>query len=112
MTCAALRMYASAPLLHRDLYKDILLPLGGGEDGLSPLAVQEGKTIFFDLIAMHRRVDIWGPDAGNWNPDRWMENENLERDMTAQFKFMPFGHGQRLCLGRKSLTWMPEIVGS
>lgn len=43
---------------------------------------------------MQHRTDIWGPDAGIWKPDRWINYAPPTWD------FIPFNHGPRVCLGR------------
>jgi len=43
---------------------------------------------------MHRRKDIWGEDALDFNPDRWEGRK-------SGWEFLPFNGGPRICLGRK-----------
>jgi hypothetical protein len=45
--------------------------MGGGKDGKSPIVIKKGGMVFGQVAVMHLREDIWGPDAGVWNPDRW-----------------------------------------
>ena len=46
------------------------------------------------LFSINRRADIWGPDAEEFNPDRW-----LGRSMVIEFS--PFGAGRRKCIARE-----------
>lgn len=46
---------------------------------------------------MHRRKDLYGPDATQFRPERW---EGTELDQIG-WGFMPFHGGPRICLGSK-----------
>ena len=48
---------------------------------------------------MHRRTDIFGPDATVFRPDRW-ENGALDH-LEGTFAYFPFHGGRRVCPGRK-----------
>lgn len=50
---------------------DTVLPLGGGEDGKSPLFVPKGQVVQWSLYTIHRRKDIYGEDADEFKPERW-----------------------------------------
>lgn len=52
-------------------------PGGGGPDGSAPIFVPKGKTVSFALHLLHRRKDLWGPDANHFRPERW-ENRKME----------------------------------
>lgn len=56
-----------------------------------------GDWVFVHLIAAHRSA-AWGPDANEFNPDRFLP-ENLRRLPPRTYK--PFGTGARACLGRR-----------
>lgn len=46
---------------------------------------------------MHNSVDAWGPDARQFNPDRWIgpASKGLEQWLST------FSKGARMCLGQK-----------
>ena len=44
---------------------------------------------------IHHSKEIWGPDADEFNPDRW--NDLTERQKVG---FIPFSYGPRSCVGR------------
>ena len=44
---------------------------------------------------MHRRVDLYGPTANEFDPHRW--DNNWKPDKWA---FYPFNHGTRTCIGK------------
>lgn len=45
---------------------------------------------------MHRRTDIYGPDALEFKPERW-------ETLRPGWGYLPFNGGPRICLGRMSL---------
>ncbi|KAJ3827532.1 cytochrome P450 [Lentinula raphanica] len=50
---------------------------------------------------MHRREDLWGPDALEFDPDRFID-ERAQRYLTPNpFIFMPFNAGPRICIGQQ-----------
>jgi hypothetical protein len=59
------------PLVIRNAIKDTTLPVGGGEDGQSPIFIAKGNTILLNVYAMHRNEDLFGKDADQFRPDRW-----------------------------------------
>lgn len=78
------------------MVKDTVLPLGGGEDGKSPLFVPKGSRVAWNLYAMHRRKDYWGPDAEEFKPERW-----LDSNMRPRWEYLPFNGGPRICVGQR-----------
>ena len=70
----ALRLHSPLPHNARIAIQDTLLPMGGGEDGGSPVFVPAGTTVILDVAALHRREDIWGSDSREFRPSRW-END-------------------------------------
>lgn len=64
--------------------------------------VREGENVAFCVYAMHRREDLYGPDAGQFRPERWDEDLPLfQNERTATWGYLPFNGGPRACLGRK-----------
>ena len=74
-----------------------VLPTGGGglpQPGKAPIHVNKGDIVTFSLYALHRRKDIFGPDAGIFRPERW---NNLR---PPHWSYMSFGGGPRVCPGQ------------
>lgn len=88
-----LRMYPPIPLNARVSSEDTFLPLGGGADGRSPVFIPKGTMCAYQVYSMHRRRDIWGEDAEEFKPSRWI---------TARptFEYLPFNAGPRICPGK------------
>ena len=67
----ALRLYPVVPGNGRTAINDTVLPLGGGEDGKSPIFIAKGTTVQYSIYTMHRRKDHYGDDAEEFKPERW-----------------------------------------
>lgn len=91
----ALRLQPPVPLNFRVANKDTTLPVGGGPDQRSPVYIRKGYAIAYSVYAMHRRTDLYGPDAYSFRPERWEENAR------RGWEYLPFNGGPRICLGRK-----------
>jgi cytochrome P450 len=64
-----LRLYPPVPLNQKAASKTTTLPVGGGADGQSPVLVRKGESVGYSVYAMHRRQDIYGPDACAFRPE-------------------------------------------
>ncbi|RMZ90201.1 hypothetical protein DV736_g2558, partial [Chaetothyriales sp. CBS 134916] len=89
-----LRLYPSVPLNSRRANKDTMIPTGGGLDGSSPIFVPKGTQVDYAVHVMHRRKDIWGDDALEFKPERWVGRK-------TGWEFLPFNGGPRICLGQQ-----------
>ncbi|KAH6900991.1 cytochrome P450 [Coprinopsis sp. MPI-PUGE-AT-0042] len=72
-----LRMYPPAPLAGRTAKKDTIIPLLTpirGTDGneVSEIFVPGGTDIFVSILGTNRSTKLWGSDAGEWKPERWL----------------------------------------
>ena len=52
------------------------------------------------IYAIHREPEIWGQDAEQFRPDRWLQG-SLEQQALQTKAFMPFGDGPCNCPGAK-----------
>ncbi|KAF9584844.1 hypothetical protein BGW38_004960 [Lunasporangiospora selenospora] len=87
----ALRMYPVVPKATRGCVQDDVLPNG--------IKVYKGERVGWSSWVMGRTKEIWGPDAEEFKPDRWI---NEERPSSS--KFIAFHHGPRICLGQQFAT--------
>ncbi|KAI6190865.1 Cyp-13A10 [Aphelenchoides bicaudatus] len=62
---------------------------------LGNLKVDKGTHVFVDVISMHRDKQVFGDDANEFKPERWIENRD------QNYTYFPFGAGPRMCIGRK-----------
>lgn len=89
-----LRLYPSVPFNDRKATKNTSLPRGGGKDGNSPIYVKKGQQVYYSVHLMHRRKDLWGPNADKFEPERWQTRK-------SGWEFLPFNGGPRICLGQQ-----------
>jgi cytochrome P450 len=94
------RLYPILPINAREAIIDTVLPRGGGPDGDRPVAVMKGGLVLFVPYAMHRREDIYGPDAETFRPSRWLDDDN-KAHLRPGWAYLPFGGGPRICLGQQ-----------
>ena len=92
-----LRVYPPVPLNNRTANKDTILPRGGGPDGTAPILVRKGEVVVFSQYVNARRKNIFGPDANDFRPERWEEQDSSNPYGWAYF---PFNGGPRACLGQ------------
>lgn len=72
-----------------------------GRETQAPVQIGEfeipaGITLLINFYTLHRRKDIWGEDAEQFNPDHFLP-ENVEK--RHPYSFLPFSGGQRNCIG-------------
>ncbi|KNE67719.1 hypothetical protein AMAG_12450 [Allomyces macrogynus ATCC 38327] len=59
-----------------------------------------------DIYSLHRNRAVWGPDANEFKPDRFLDSVGPDGQIpmhpaAANFGWTPFGGGQRICLGQQ-----------
>ncbi|KAE9403504.1 cytochrome P450 [Gymnopus androsaceus JB14] len=72
-----LRLYPPAPIVSRIAIQDVVIPLSkpiAGLDGteMYEIAVPSGTLIVLSIFNANRNLDLWGKDADEWKPDRWL----------------------------------------
>ncbi|KXT03843.1 hypothetical protein AC578_8907 [Pseudocercospora eumusae] len=99
-----LRLHPPVPLNARVSCEDTFLPLGGGPDGKSPIFVPKGKLCVYQIYSMHRRKDLWGDKAEEFDPSRW-------NSIRPTFEYLPFNAGPRICPGQQfALTETAYVI--
>ncbi|RFU80343.1 cytochrome p450 52a1 [Trichoderma arundinaceum] len=91
---AVLRLYPVIVTNSRMANNDTYLPVGGGEDGLSKVFIPKGQVVAYHYHVMHRRKDIFGDDADDFKPERWL-------NARPRWGYLPFGGGARVCIGQQ-----------
>ncbi|KAJ6553147.1 cytochrome P450 [Mycena capillaripes] len=93
-----LRLYSPVPFNVRTTVHPTLFR---SSKGGPPLYIPAGTRTPFATILMHRRTDLWGPDALEFDPERFLD-ERLHKYLTPNpFIFLPFNAGPRICLGQQ-----------
>ncbi|KAJ7267575.1 cytochrome P450 [Mycena haematopus] len=69
--------------------------------GQKPFCVPARTKVSFSVLLMHRRKDLWGPDADKYDPDRFLDTDERYKKYLASNPhiFLPFNGGPRMCLG-------------
>lgn len=89
-----LRLYPVVPVDGRRALRDTTLPTGGGPDGTAPVYVKKETQVDYSVYVMHRRQDLWGPDADEYKPERWDGRK-------SGWEYLPFNGGPRICIGQQ-----------
>ncbi|KAJ6468900.1 cytochrome P450 monooxygenase pc-2 [Mycena sanguinolenta] len=94
-----LRLYPPVPFDARTSKRATVWP--AVKPGDKPLYVTPNTRIRYSVFLMHRRTDLWGPDALKFDPDRFLD-ERVKKYLTPNpFIFLPFNAGPRICLGQQ-----------
>ncbi|EPS95052.1 hypothetical protein FOMPIDRAFT_1133122 [Fomitopsis schrenkii] len=70
---------------------------------------KEGTTLSVPIYRLHRDESIWGPDAAEFRPERWIE-ASPERKKLMMDAFAPFSVGPRACIGRSLAIMQLHII--
>lgn len=96
----ALRLFPPVPTNARIAFKDTVLPRGGGANGQAPIFVPKDTIFMYSVYSMHRRTDIYGPDALEFKPERWSPDAP-GGPLRPGWGFLPFNGGPRICVGQQ-----------
>ncbi|GER26403.1 cytochrome P450 monooxygenase [Striga asiatica] len=87
-----LRLYPAVPVDAKLCLSDDTWP-----DGFS---VRKGDMVAYQPYAMGRMRFIWGDDALDFKPERWLDENGCFKP-ESPFKFTAFQAGPRICLGKE-----------
>jgi cytochrome P450 len=88
-----LRLKSAAPLLFRVADQDTVI------DG--DVFIKKGQVMGMSVYAMARNPRVWGPDAAEYKPERWIDPKTGELLSFPATKFFSFSAGPRQCIGMK-----------
>ncbi|PKA58572.1 Cytochrome P450 714B3 [Apostasia shenzhenica] len=94
-----LRLYPPGPVVSREALRD--MKLGG-------ILLPKGINIFVPVLTLHQDPAVWGPDAGEFRPERFA-NGVVAACRSPQM-YVPFGAGPRTCLGQNFAMVELKIV--
>ncbi|EFQ83738.1 unspecific monooxygenase [Aeromicrobium marinum DSM 15272] len=86
----ALRLWPTAPAFGRGPREEVTLSSGH--------TMRPGDWAIVMLPAMHRDPEVWGEDAEEFDPDRFLPERSRARPAHT---YKPFGTGERACIGRQ-----------
>lgn len=66
---------------------------------LGDVFIPGGTNIGCSAWTLHLDRDLWGQDAGEWRPERWLEAGEGKRAEMKNSMFA-FGAGSRTCIGK------------
>lgn len=91
-----LRLFPTIPVTARWTIKDTTV---AGQ------FIPKGTTIFVVPWAINRNPKLWGADAEEFIPERWIDKETGRATMNggadSNFSFLTFLHGPRSCIGER-----------
>ncbi|GAA6032201.1 hypothetical protein JCM8097_007122 [Rhodosporidiobolus ruineniae] len=96
-----LRLHPSVPKNAWEAVGDDQIPNGP--------RVEKGDIVFWSDWAMARDPSIWGPTAGEFDPQRWVD-EKGELRKESQWRAHMFNGGYRICLGQQLATYEATSV--
>lgn len=84
----SMRLLPPVPLIGRETIEEL---------ELDELVVPKGVTLLVNFFNLHRRKEFWGEDADEFNPDRFLPENEANRHSHC---FIPFSKGPRDCIGK------------
>jgi beta-ring hydroxylase len=85
----SMRLYPQPPVLIRRALEPVTL------DGYK---IDAGTDFFISVWNLHRNPRLWeNPDK--FDPDRFPIDQKMPNEITENFAYLPFGGGQRKCVG-------------
>ncbi|GAB1524617.1 hypothetical protein RhiTH_007771 [Rhizoctonia solani] len=106
ITMETLRRRPIGPHMERVAVEDTILRFGNPiqtSDGIkiSELKIKAGQTIIIPIMSMNHLKSVWGDDADEFNPERWIDPARLEY-VDRKFGWngmLVFSDGPRQCIG-------------
>ncbi|KAF8332425.1 cytochrome P450 monooxygenase pc-1 [Amanita rubescens] len=94
-----LRLYPIVPFNVRDSVNATTWP--NPDPTQKPYYIPANTRITYSVFMMQRRKDLWGQDALEFDPDRFLDDRVKKYLVNNSFIFLPFNAGPRICLGQQ-----------
>lgn len=96
-----LRMYPPFPLIQREAQKDDIL---GG------VCIPAGTPVYVVPWLVHRNEKYWS-NAHCFKPERFLQEDELNKAYPGDWVYLPFGRGSRMCAGsRLAITELKVLL--
>ncbi|KAK0486627.1 cytochrome P450 [Armillaria luteobubalina] len=112
-----LRYHSLACGFFREASQDDVLPLAEPiitSDGqsLSEISISKGQIIFASMYTYNRLPSVWGDDAGEWNPCRFLEDRDIKQESLGTYaNLLTFSAGACGCIGwRFAIMELQSVV--
>eukprot|EP00253_Pinus_taeda_P030554 PITA_30554 len=97
-----LRLYPAVPVNGKYVVSDDILPNG--------FKIKKGDIMCYVPYSMGRMPYLWGSDAEEFKPERWLKDGIFQPQ--SPFKFTAFHAGTRMCLGKDFAYMQMKIVAA
>ncbi|GJJ11629.1 hypothetical protein Clacol_005865 [Clathrus columnatus] len=113
-----LRAYPIVPTVLREAGKDDCIPLSypvptANSEMISEIPINKGERVIISLLAYNRLKSIWGEDADEWRPERFLHGNGTHSQVNLGLiaNLATFSSGIRGCIGwRFSILEMQAIL--
>ncbi|CAG4961429.1 unnamed protein product [Parnassius apollo] len=94
----SLRLYPITPVIIRLIDKDLKL---------KNCTLYSGKNCLLSIYGVHRHP-VWGEDANDFKPERWLNPATLPNNSNS---FLAFSLGRKNCIGKAyAMMWLKTII--
>ncbi|THH31663.1 hypothetical protein EUX98_g2562 [Antrodiella citrinella] len=110
-----LRLHPVVPHTFRVAGKDIAVPLSKpittiSGDVIQKVFVPKGTRVILSVAAYNRDKALWGEDAHEFNPNRWLyQNEKRDISLGVYSNLLTFSAGVRACIGWRFAVYEIQI---
>eukprot|EP01018_Ginkgo_biloba_P008125 Gb_27411 [translate_table: standard] len=98
----SMRLFPPVPLSYRQAKEDDILPDG--------TPVNKGSKLLYVIYATNRMEKIWGKDAHEFKPDRWIRDGICMKE--SDYNYPVFNAGPRLCVGKDMAYFTMKSVAA
>ncbi|KAG2147476.1 cytochrome P450 [Suillus bovinus] len=79
------------------------------------ISIAKGSLIVIPIRAINRSSTIWGPDAKEFKPDRWLTEDGISgkaKEVQGHRHLLTFVDGPRTCLGKDFAIAEFKVIGA
>ncbi|KAI0086777.1 cytochrome P450 [Irpex rosettiformis] len=114
-----LRMYPPVPIWFKQARRDVVVPLAFpirdvNKKEQQQILIPKGTMVFIGIQASNRYKEVWGDDADEWNPDRWLSplpTSVIDAHIPGLYShLMSFFGGAKSCIGFKFAETEMKVI--